>query len=412
MGLIRAALNSASTGLGDQFKEFITCPTIEKNVLVQRGTVQHGKGNSNPSVGVISNGSKIAVPQGMAMMIIDNGAIKEFSAEPGEFIYDSSSEPSVFTGGFFKGIGETIKTIGSRITYGGQTARDQRVYYVNLLTITGNKFGSPQPRKITDDKYGILEVTFFGQYAFKVVDPVILVQSVIGANPKDTVTYEEVVGEQLRGSFVAKISEAISIVMRRNHVSFGDILMYNTDIANEMNTALDESWRQQYGLEITDVALADLNLTEESLARVNKVDDATIFSNANLQSGLMASATADAMKSAASNTNGAMAGFMGMGFAQNTGANAMNVANQNIQNMNQASTFATNEMPQPGTIFGGTTQQNQEQQSETSVKNQEAPQVTDTTQSDETIPTKKFCSNCGTEATGKFCTNCGTKIGE
>lgn len=156
MGLLRAATTSVASGFGDQFKEFVTCPTIEKNVLIQRGTVQHGKGNSNPSEGVISNGSKIVVPQGMAMMIIDNGAIKEFSAEPGEFIYDTSSEPSVFTGGFFKGIGETIKTIGSRITYGGQTARDQRVYYVNLLTITGNKFGSPQPRKITDDKYGIL----------------------------------------------------------------------------------------------------------------------------------------------------------------------------------------------------------------------------------------------------------------
>ena len=338
MGLLRAATTSVASGFGDQFKEFVTCPTIEKNVLIQRGTVQHGKGNSNPSEGVISNGSKIVVPQGMAMMIIDNGAIKEFSAEPGEFIYDTSSEPSVFTGGFFKGIGETIKTIGSRITYGGQTARDQRVYYVNLLTITGNKFGSPQPRKITDDKYGILEVTFFGQYAFKVVDPVILVQNVIGANAKDTVTYEEIVGDQLKSSFIGKISEAITVVMRKNHVSFGDILMYNTDIANEMNVVLDESWRQNYGLEITDVAIADLNLTDESLARVNKVDDATIFSNSSLQSGLMASATADAMKAAASNSNGAMAGFMGMGFAQNTGATAMGAINQNPSTSQQGAT--------------------------------------------------------------------------
>lgn len=406
MGLLRAATTSVASGFGDQFKEFVTCPTIEKNVLIQRGTVQHGKGNSNPSEGVISNGSKIVVPQGMAMMIIDNGAIKEFSAEPGEFIYDTSSEPSVFTGGFFKGIGETIKTIGSRITYGGQTARDQRVYYVNLLTITGNKFGSPQPRKITDDKYGILEVTFFGQYAFKVVDPVILVQNVIGANAKDTVTYEEIVGNQLKSSFIGKISEAITVVMRKNHVSFGDILMYNTDIANEMNVVLDESWRQNYGLEITDVAIADLNLTDESLARVNKVDDATIFSNSSLQSGLMASATADAMKAAASNSNGAMAGFMGMGFAQNTGATAMGAINQNPSTSQQGATFASTNTPEPGTIFAGATVQSEKIKAEEPVQGQVNPQVTEET------PAKRFCSNCGNEVTGKFCTNCGTKAGE
>lgn len=406
MGLLRAATTSVASGFGDQFKEFVTCPTIEKNVLIQRGTVQHGKGNSNPSEGVISNGSKIVVPQGMAMMIIDNGAIKEFSAEPGEFIYDTSSEPSVFTGGFFKGIGETIKTIGSRITYGGQTARDQRVYYVNLLTITGNKFGSPQPRKITDDKYGILEVTFFGQYAFKVVDPVILVQNVIGANAKDTVTYEEIVGDQLKSSFIGKISEAITVVMRKNHVSFGDILMYNTDIANEMNVVLDESWRQNYGLEITDVAIADLNLTDESLARVNKVDDATIFSNSSLQSGLMASATADAMKAAASNSNGAMAGFMGMGFAQNTGATAMGAINQNQSTSQQGATFASTNTPEPGTIFAGATVQSEKIKAEEPVQEQVNPQVTEET------PAKRFCSNCGNEVTGKFCTNCGTKAGE
>ena len=416
MGLLRAATTSVASGFGDQFKEFVTCPTIEKNVLIQRGNVQHGKGNSNPSEGVISNGSKIVVPQGMAMMIIDNGAIKEFSAEPGEFIYDTSSEPSVFTGGFFKGIGETIKTIGSRITYGGQTARDQRVYYVNLLTITGNKFGSPQPRKITDDKYGILEVTFFGQYAFKVVDPVILVQNVIGANAKDTVTYEEVVGEQLKSSFIGKISEAITVVMRKNHVSFGDILMYNTDIANEMNVALDESWRQNYGLEITDVAIADLNLTDESLTRVNKVDDATIFSNSSLQSGLMASATADAMKAAASNSNGAMTGFMGMGFAQNTGATAMGAINQNTATNSVNATFASTSTPEPGTIFAGAAEVKQEVQTDESqnVENKEAKpeETTNTDAQDTSAPSKKFCSNCGNEVTGKFCTNCGTKAGE
>ncbi len=371
MGLIKAVTSATSSSLGDQFKEFVTCPAMEKNVLVQRGKVEHGKGNKNPSEGVISNGSTIVVPQGTAMMIIDNGEIKEFSSVPGTYTWDTSSESSVFTGGFFKGIGETIKTIGKRFTYGGQPAKDQRVYYVNLLTITGNKFGSPQPKKITDEKYGMLEVTFFGEYAFHVSDPVVLVQSVIGANAKDTVTCDEVVGSQLKSKFIERITQALTTVMRKQKVGFGDIGMYGPDISDEMNDILDDSWRKSYGLEITDVALADINLTDESMKRVSNIDDATIFSDKNLQSGLMAQASAEALKNAASNSNGAMAGFMGMNMASGAGAGLIGAVNQ-----------------------------------ETSSSN-----INREDSSTENSPTAKFCSNCGAKVTGKFCSQCGAKIG-
>ena len=379
MGLIKALTSATSSTLGDQFKEFVTCPTIEKDVLIQRGEIHHGKGNKNPSEGVISNGSGIAVPQGMAMMIIDNGEIKEFTADPGTFTYDSSSEPSIFTGDLGESIIESFKTLGKRFTYGGQTAKDQRVYYVNLLNITGNKFGSPQPKKITDEKYGMLEVTFFGEYAFKVTDPIVLVNSVIGANPKDTVAYEEIIGSQLQNKFVEKLSQAISIVMRKNKVSFGDIQLYNSDISEEMNNCLDKDWKEKYGLEVTDVAIGDLNLTEDSMKKVNKVDEAVIFSNQSLQSGLMASATAEAMTSAAKNENGAMMGFMGMGMAQGLGGNAMGAVNQgNVQNMYNPG----NQQPEPGTIFGGAA----------------------------TAPAEKECPKCHQKGTGKFCSNCGAEL--
>ncbi len=385
MGLIKALISASSSTLGDQFKEFVTCPTIDKDVLIQRGTLNHGKGNKNPSEGVISNGSAIAVPQGMAMMIIENGEIKEFTAESGTYTFDTSSEPSIFTGSLGDGIKETFNTIGKRFTYGGQPAKDQRVYYVNLLNITGNKFGSPQPKKITDEKYGMLEVTFFGEYAFKVIDPIVLVNSVIGANPKDTVKYDEIVGSQLQTKFVEKLTQAITVVMRKHKVSFGDIQLYNGDISNEMNTCLDESWRQNYGLEITDVAIGDINLTEESMTKVNKVDEAAIFSNQGMQSGLMASATAEALKNASSNANGAMMGFMGMNMAGMAGQNAMGAANgapagQGMYNPQP-------QTPAPGTIFAGAA----------------------------TVPEKqpvegKACPKCGSVVTGAFCSNCGAKM--
>jgi len=369
MGLIKALVSSASDTLGDQFKEYVTCPEVDnKNVLIVRGNVQHGKGNSNPSKGVISNGSLIAIPQGWAMMLVDNGKIVEFSAEPGDYTYDTSSEPSIFTGGLGKGIIDTFKTIGKRFTFGGQPAKDQRVYYVNLLTVTGNKFGSPQPKKITDEKYGMLEVTFFGEYAYRVDDPIVLVNTVLGANAKDEVTFDEVVGTQLKNEFSEQLTKAISEVMRIKKVSFGDMGLYGSDISNQMNEVLSPTWKEKYGLIVTDVAMGDINVTEKSMERINKIDDANIFSNASLQSGLLASATADAMKTAAGNENGAMMGFAGMNMAQNAGGAAMSVANQNAQAQQAA--------PTTGVVSGA-----------------------------------KFCPECGTPSNGgKFCTECGTKL--
>ncbi len=379
MGLIKALTSSTSSALGDQFKEFVTCPSVDKNVLIVRGTVSHGEGNKNPSEGVITNGSRITVPQGWAMMLVDNGKVVEFSSEPGEYTYDNSSEPSIFYGGLGKGILDTIKTIGSRITYGGQTARDQRVYYVNLLNVLGNKFGSPQPKKITDEKYGIIEVTFFGEYAYKVDDPVALVGNVIGANAKDQVTFDEVMGSQLKNEFVEQITKAITEVMRLKKVSFGDMGMYGSDISDKMNEILSPTWKEKYGIIVTDVAMGDINVTDESLARINKIDDATIFSDAKLQSGLLANASAEALKAAASNENGAMMGFAGLNMANNAGAGMMGVANQNAQAQAQANPTPAPTASEAAPTTGGT------------------------------VP--NFCPNCGKPTNGaNFCANCGQKL--
>lgn len=386
MGLIKAVTSSVSSGLGDQFKEFITCPEVSGDVLIQRGEVNHGKGNKRPSEGVITNGSLIVVPVGMAMMVIDNGRITEFSAEAGEFTYDNSSEPSVFTGGFFKGIADTIKVIGNRITFGGQPAHDQRVYYINTKVITGNKFGSPQPKKIEDVKYGMVDVTFNGEYAFKVVDPALLVSEVVGTNANDTVTYGEVVGSQLKTKFIEQVTKAITVVMRKHNVSFGDMGMYGSDISEEMNTCLNDTWRQKYGLEITDVAMGDINLTEESAKQVQAMSmGEKLGTNSAMMSGYAVQGTIEAAKEAAGNANGSMMGFMGMNMAQNAmqntvgGAIAGNAIN-NAMSTNNEQGIVTGNQPNPGEVFEENTNHN------------------------------KFCPNCGAPVGGNFCGQCGTKV--
>lgn len=403
MGLIKAFTTSTSSTFGDQFKEYVTCPTMENGVLIQRGEVHHGKGNKNPSDGIITNGSTIMVPESTVMMIVENGKILEFSAEAGTYTFESGTEPSIFTGNFGQGVIDAIKKIGSRTTYGGQVANLQKVYYVNLLALTGNKFGSPQPKKITDDKYGMLEVTFFGEYAIKVENPAVLVQNVIGSNSKDKVLYSELLEDQFKTKFVEKLTQAITVVMRKHKVPFGDIGMYGTDISNEMNNLLSNDLVLKYGIKISDVAIGDINLTDESMKRVSKIDDATIFSNGRLQSGLMAEASAEALKNASSNPNGSMVGFMGMNMANNAGVTMMGSVNQNQDIRDEVEERV---MPEPGTLFG-----KKEEKEEMSTTSQQSLSEDENPPLSNAEAYPKFCSNCGTATSGgNFCTNCGTKL--
>jgi membrane protease subunit (stomatin/prohibitin family) len=379
MGLIAAALSAATTTIGDQFKEVVSCPEIDNNVIIQRGVVSHGSGNMVHSEGVISKGSKIIVPQGMAMMIIDNGQIVEFTDTPGDYSWDSSTEPSIFSGNLGKSIVDSIKTIGKRITYGGQSAKDQRVYYVNIKTLPAIPYGSQQPETIMDPVYGSVEVTYNGEFNIKVDDPVILVNTMLGANPKDTLTFDDIFSSEgrniLKSKFAQKISEAINDVMTVNNISFNRIQGQRSAIADKMNTLLNADWHEKYGIVVDREVTININASEEAKAQIREIDKVRgmahaeservgIMSDAyskNLQ-GSMAAAAGEAMIHAADNPNGAMGGFVGMGMA-NAGT--------------QMAAGMINNLP-----------------------------------GKEAQTASKFCSNCGAPASdnAKFCTQCGQQL--
>ena len=147
MGLIKAAIGAAGGVLADQWKEFFYCEAMPKEVLVTKGKKRITGRSSNVKAtdNIISNGSGIAVADGQCMIIVEQGRIVDVCALPGEYTYDTSSEPSIFTGNLSESIIETFKTIGKRFTYGGDPGKDQRIYYINTKEIIDNKFGTPNP---------------------------------------------------------------------------------------------------------------------------------------------------------------------------------------------------------------------------------------------------------------------------
>lgn len=387
MGLISAAIGSAATTLGDTFKEVVTCPEVDNNVIIQRGVVSHGSGNLVHSEGVISAGSKIIVPQGMAMMIVDNGAIVEFTDTPGDYIWDSSSEPSIFVGNLGKSIVNTIKTLGNRITYGGQAAKDQRVYYVNTKILPAIPYGSQQPETIVDPVYGSVEVTYNGEFNVKVDDPAILVNTMLGANPKDTLTFNDIFSTEgrniLKGRFAQKVGEAITEIMAVNNISFNRIQGQRSAITDKMNTLLNADWHDKYGIIVAGEVTININASEEAKAQIREIDKVRGMAQAdaervgvmseayskNLQ-GAMAASTGEAMLNASKNDGSAMAGFMGMGFAQNVAGNVAGMIN-NLPGQADASA-----------------------------------------QTAETVQSGRFCPSCGAAASesANFCTQCGQKL--
>lgn len=404
MGLIKAGMGALGGTLADQWKEFFYCESMPKEVLVTKGQKRttgrssNTKGNDN----IISNGSGIAVADGQCMIIVEQGKVVEVCAEPGEFTYDTSTEPSIFSGNLGESIKETFKTVGKRFTYGGDTGKDQRIYYFNTKEILENRFGTanPVPFRVVDSKIGLdidVSIRCSGVYSYKIVDPLLFYSNVCG-NVEQEYSREEL-DRTLKTEFISALQPAFGRLSEME-LRPNQIVTHNTDLENAMNTALSEKWGALRGLKVVSIALGSLTLPDEDAELIKQAQRTAIMRDPTMAAATLVGAQADAMKTAAGNEAGAMTGFMGMGMAMNAAGGGMNAQNLfAMGQQQQAQQAAQQPAPAPQAAGGwkcacGTT------------------------------VTGNFCPNCGTKRPaedegwtcscgavnkGKFCTNCGAK---
>ena len=185
MGLLKAGVGAAGGVLADQWREYFYCEALDADTLVAKGEKRVGKRGSNTKGenNVISDGSIVAVADGQCMMIVENGAVVDVCAEPGEFVYDTGTEPSVFSGKLGDMVKKSFEQVGRRFTFGGDAGKDQRIYYFNTKEIVGNKYGtaSPVPFRVVDEKIGLdvdITVRCNGEYSYKLVDPLMFYKNV------------------------------------------------------------------------------------------------------------------------------------------------------------------------------------------------------------------------------------------
>lgn len=406
MGLIRAGAGSLGGTLADQWKEFFYCEAMEKDVMVTKGKKRTGgrssntKGNDN----IISNGSVVAVADGQCMIIVEQGKVVEVCAEPGEFRYDTSSEPSIFTGNLGVGIAETFKTVGRRFTFGGGTGKDQRVYYFNTKELIDNKFGTPNPIpfRVVDSKIGLdvdVSVRCSGVYSYRIADPLLFYVNVCGNVVQDYT--RDALDGQLKTEFISALQPAFGrlseLELRPNQ-----IMTHNSELEEAMNGALSKKWGELRGLKVVSIALGSVTLPDEDAEMIRQMQRTAALQNPNMAGAALAGAQADAMRAAASNTSGAMAGFMGMGMAMNAGG--MNA--QNLFAMGgQTAGLAAAQVAGQG---AGQTAAQMAGQGAGQMAGRMTGQPAAQQQSQVSPPGAWKCS-CGAQATGNFCPECGSK---
>lgn len=397
MGIIRAAIQTVTGSLSDQWQEIVEPEGMGEQTVFIKGVVKKSGGKGTKDV--ISNGSVIHVYDNQFMILVDGGKIVDYTAEPGYFIVDNSSSPSLFNGEW----GESLKEAFNRFKFGGATPMSQQVFYINTQEIKGIKFGTRNPINYFDNFYNAeLFLRAHGTYSIRITNPLLFYAEAI---PRNAVRVQI---DDINSQYLAEFLEALQTSinqMSADGVRISYVASKSTELSRYMASTLDESWKNLRGMEIVSVALASISYDEESQKLINMRNQGAMMSDPTIREGYMQSAIARGLEAAGSNANGAAAGYMGMGFGMQAAGSMMgNASAVNLQQMqmNQAAAAQPQaSAPQP----------------------QAAP-----AQAGEpwtcgcgAVNTGKFCQecgsarpqigpwtcSCGTVNTGKFCSECG-----
>lgn len=402
MGLIKAALGSVGGVLADQWKEFFYCESIPTNVLVTKGQKRTGNRSSNTkgSENIISNGSVIAIADGQAMIIVEQGKVVDICAEPGEYTYDMSTEPSIFAGDLGESIKQSFATIGKRFTFGGDTGKDQRIYYFNTKELIGNKYGTPSsvPFRVVDERAGIdidINIRCFGEYSYHICDPILFYTNVSG-NVTSEYTRDNL-DSQLKSELLTALQPAFAKISAMG-IRYSALPGHTTELADALNEVLSEKWSGLRGIEIVSFGVSSVKAEEEDEKMIKEMQRNAAFMDPTRAAAHMVGSQASAMQAAASNQGaGAAMAFMGMGMAQNMGGmNAANLYQMGQQQQAQQPAPA----PAPAAPAGWTCGCGQ-------TGNQGKFCMGCGAAKPEPKPVDSWKCSCGATATGKFCTECG-----
>ena len=302
-----------------------------------------------------------------------------------------------------------FERVGGRFTVGGDTGKDQRVYYFNKKEIIGNKYGTatPVPFRVVDANIGLdvdISVRCNGEYSYKITDPLLFYKNVCG-NVEEPYTRDKI-DSQLKSELLTALQPAFAKISAMG-VRYSAVPAHTTELANALNEVLSEKWADLRGIEVASFGVNTIAASEEDERMIKDLQKAAVMRDPAMAAANIAAAQSDAMRTAAANESGAMAGFMGMGMANMAGGmNAGSLFNQqgdggtpqSQYNVAAGGGFAASNGGGNGN--GGWT---------CSCGAQNTGKFCSNCGSPKPAPAGSWTCSCGTENTGKFCSNCGSK---
>ncbi len=332
MGLLQAGIGAMSGVLADQWREYFYCDSMPENVLMTKGAKRTGGRNTNTrgEDNIITNGSIIAVNEGQCMMIVEQGAIVEFSAQAGEFVWDNSTEPSIFYGNLGDNLKSTWEILKKRFTFGANTAKDQRVYFFNTKEIIGNKYGTanPVPFRVVYNNIGAgleLEVSVkcFGEYSYKITNPMLFYKNVC-SNVTGSYTRDRIDG-QMRSEMMTALQPAFARISDMG-IKYSSLPGHTTELAQCLNEELSAKWRDLRGIEMVSLGISSIKASDEDEQRIKELQQSAALRDPTMAAAYLASSQGAAMQNAAKNEGaGAFAAFAGINMAQGMGGNVGNL---------------------------------------------------------------------------------------
>ena len=396
MGLLQAGIGALSGVLADQWREYFYCDSMPENVLMTKGVKRTGSRNANSKGedNIITNGSIIAVNEGQCMMIVEQGAIVEFSAQAGEFVWDNSTEPSIFYGNLSDNLKSTWEILKKRFTFGANPAKDQRIYYFNTKEIIGNKYGTanPVPFRVVYNNIGAgleLEVSVkcFGEYSYKITNPMLFYKNVC-SNVTDSYTRDRI-DSQMRSEMMTALQPAFARISDMG-IKYSSLPGHTTELAQCLNEELSAKWRDLRGIEMVSLGISSIKASDEDEQRIKELQQSAALRDPTMAAAYLASSQGAAMQNAAKNEGaGAFAAFAGINMAQGMGGNVGNLFQMGQQQQ---------QYQQPA------------QQAAQQPAQQPAPAANGWKCECGAVNTGKFCMECGKpqpKAEGWTCTNCG-----
>ena len=403
MGLLRTGIGTVTGVLSDQWKEYFYCDALGADVLAVKGRKRVSGGSNSGLDNIISNGSVIAVADGQCMMIVEQGKVVDVCAEPGEYIYDISTEPSLFAGGnLSSNIMQVFQTIGKRFTFGGVAPKDQRVYYFNTKELVGNKYGtpSPVPFRVVDEAAGIdldIAIRCFGEYSYRITNPLLFYTNLCG-NVEAAYTRDKI-DSQLKAELLTALQPAFAKISAMG-IRYSALPGHTMEIAQALNDVLSAKWRDLRGIEIVSFGVSSVKANEEDEQMIKELQRNAAFMDPTRAAAHLVGSQGEAMKAAAANTGaGPAMAFMGMGMAgQMGGMNAQNLFQMGQQQ--QAQQQAAQPAPAPA-VQGWTCTCGQG-----GITGNFCPNCGSKKPEPKPAGDSWQCA-CGATATGKFCPECG-----